>query len=556
MIDVLIRSGVFGETQKAMFAYLKEQHPKPIPPTINWVKAAIDVNNEAMVKALIHDLPQETDIPSLIEYAQARNQRSLVPVLSEELLAKRWIKDLMDNILARLSAYIYRQDNLLDQLAQEDGLPTGSYKKTNLLANASARKSECEQTLKNLFDGPYFNQLKAIYKALPKHSRNLVSISDKMILPRQELIGKIKGSSKDRDGFHQLIQEAINHAAAPFIEGLVSEPESLSSAAVVFINPSPILALSSEDKGSDNEMLHLTEKQQHFVDRFVEQFDQTYQLYKCLSKGDVVRKPDGTDQLAEIAKTVAKGVLPNINISAPMFGIPLPISMSLPSGIAVAAVIDLLMFIRDQTEKNQAQRAGHFFDGWTLRDRVNGIYDCAEFLAMRYRDQIGLLRHDESIPRMADMAVARIFRYAMGAKGHTQLSAPWMMGTVLRKTTSFFLSLGPEPGVVRKSLIEVSVDALSTYEHRVLDDEQVLVLDEPMVQGRPRGWTVKGIFEHTGIRSKGKSYMGINQDVKKYGYAYGSDLEIEKRGMRSTDIIPDFETPLSPVASAKMGACG
>lgn len=554
LIFVLIRRGAFYDAQKEMLLHLRQHHTHAVTSIEDWVRAAIDVNNEAIVKEFIIDLPHYLDINSLITYANSNNRQFIVSLLSEEQLARQWIKELMEIILARFSAYIYRQKHQLDQLAREDGFPEKSYKETKHLSDAPRRLSECQQALNNLFYGSYFNELKRIYKALPTHSRNISLFSEKIILQRQTLTQKTRASNKDIVGFNKIVQEAINIAAGSFIAEFDLTTDAISTEPVT--SSSQIPEVSDQDDGSDDEMSRLTEKQMHFVNRFVEQFDQTYQLYKCLSSGNVVKKPDETDRLAEIAKTVAIGVLPDINISAPMFGVPLPFSISLPSGIAVAAVIDLLMFIRDQTEQNQAQRAGRFFDSWTLRDRVNGIYECAEFLATRFRDQIGLLSHNESIPRMADMAVARIFRHAMGSNGHTVSRAPSKVGTLFRYVASTIVNVGPEPEVVRKSLIEISVDALSKYEHRVLawdrEDERFLILDEQISQGRFRDWTVKGIFEHTGIRSNGISYKSMNQNVQKYGYAYSSKDEVKNRGMRLTDIIPDFEVPVGRTASIKM----
>lgn len=554
LIFVLIRRGAFDDSQREMLLHLRQHHNNAVTSIEDWIRAAIDVNNEAIVKELIIDLPHYLDINSLITYANSNNRQFTVSLLSEEQLARQWIRELMEIILARLSAYIYRQKYQLDQLARDDGLSENSYKETKHSSDAPRRLSECQQALNNLFYGSYFNELKRIYKALPTHRRNISLFSEKIILQRQTLTQKTRASNKDIFGFNKIIQEAINIAAGSFIAGFHLTTNAISTEPVT--PSSQIPEVSEQDDGSDDEMPRFTEKQMHFVNRFVEQFDQTYQLYKCLSSGNVVKKPDETDRLAEIAKTVAIGILPDINVSAPMFGVPLPFSISLPSGIAVAAVIDLLMFIRDQTEQNQAQRAGRFFDSWTLRDRVNGIYECAEFLATRFRDQIGLLSHNESIPRMADMAVARIFRHAMGSNGHTVSRAPSKVGTLFRYVASTIVNVGPEPEVVRKSLIEISVDALSKYEHRVLawdrEDERFLILDEQISQGRFRDWTVKGIFEHTGIRANGISYKGMNQNVQKYGYAYSSKDEVKNRGMRLTDVIPDFEVPVGRTASMKM----
>ena len=531
LIRALIKRSGFDPAQKDMLSYLRKRCANTAELTQDWIKIAINVNNIAILSEFINSLPYHIDISIFIESAreQSCNREQIIDRLNEEHLAKVWTKTLLDIVLKRLEGYIHRQKSQLEQLAQDDGLPKNTYKETNNLSDAQRRSRECKQALEHLFYGPYFIELKQIYKTFSFNDRDVNLFAEKIVLNRQELIRKIKGSNKDRAGFNQLIQTAINHAAYP--EG----PGSIHPAPVIFINPSEPLDIYYEDSAQ------FSAKQKHFIDRFVEQFDQTYQLYKCLSNGEVIKKPGETDRLADMAKTVATGLLPNINISAPMFGIPLPISMSLPSGIAVAAVIDLLMFIRDHTERNQAERAGHFFDGWTLRDRVNAIYTCAEFLATRFQDQIKILSHNESLPRMADMAVARIFRYAMGSKGHSVSSAPSMIGTLFRKAASTFINVGPEPEVVRKSLIEVSIDALSTYEHKVAawdtEDRRFLILDEQISQD----WTVKGIFEHTGIRSKGKTYKGMNQDVKKYGYAYGSEEEVKKRGLQLTNIIPKFE---------------
>ena len=540
LIMMFIRHATFEETHRAMLLHLRQHHINDSTSIDNWLKAAIEVNNDAIVKEFIIDLPYYLDINHLIAYAKSNNRPFIASLLSEEQLARQWIKELMESILARLGAYICRQKDQLDQLAKEDRLSEKSYKETRHSSDAPQRLGECQQALTNLFYGPYFNELKQIYKDLPTHRREIGLLSKAIILNRQMLTQKARTFHKDIVGFNMIIQEAIHLAASSF--SVVFDPSPTQP--VALIHSSQISSNSYHDD-SDDEPPPFSAKQRHFVERFVEQFDQTYQLYKCLSSGNVIKKPDETDKLAEIAKTVATGMLPDINISAPMLGVPLPFSMSLPSGLAVAAVIDLLMFMRDHQEQHQAQRAGRFFDSWTLRDRVNAIYECAEFLATRFRDQIRLLSHHESIPRLADMAVARIFRYAMGNQSHIESSSPSKVATFFRYIASAVVQVGPEPEVVRKSLQQIAVNALSTYEHRILawdeEDKRFLLLDETITQLKCKDWTVKGIFEHTGVRTGGIAYKGSYQNVQKYGYVYSSKHEVNHRGMRQTDIIPDFE---------------
>ncbi|PJD93529.1 MAG: hypothetical protein CK423_07170 [Legionella sp.] len=569
LILVLIRNGQFLDHQKDMLSHLREKQTNDLASLEKWITSAIDTHNNAIVKEFLTDLPwvlPSDYLSNLINHAATTNNRDIEFLLVEEIAARRWIKEVMENIDARLSSYITRQTHHLDQLARDDGLPDGSYREPYNTSDIPKRREDCQLALHNLFYGSYFKEIKQFYKKLPTNKRDSALFVDKIILKRQVLSRKIRGKQQDIKGFQQQIKDIIEIAASFFIEDSsvmtnISAPESMS------VTLSHRTNSFSKDDDSDDEMPKFSEKQILFIDQFVNLFDQTYHLYKSLSSGDAIKAPDATDRMAGIAKEVAIGVLPNVNVSAPILGVPLPISLSLPTGVAVAAAIDLLLYMRQQRQESQAQRIGQFFDGWSPRARTNSIYECAEFLATRFRDQIKPLSGTESIPRLADIAVARIFNYAMGSRAHTQTttSLSRSMNAMIYGGLSFIKTM-PEPVYRRKSLIDIAIDALSTYHYNVFswdtEDQRYLALDERLLsQGYSRDWTVKGILENTGIRINGHSYKGSGQNIKQYGYAYAvspaskaeADKELARRGgMSECHDVPDFEFQPSPMQSMKM----
>ncbi len=537
LIVVLIRKNNFTEIHKELLAFLKSNTLNDIPSLEIWIREAINVGNEALAKELILNFPKDFNTTPLQTHATTQGRLEIAFMLSEELQIKRWIQDIFENVLARLRAYILRTSAQLDQMAEEDGLPRGSYRISHLF-RSDDRLAKCTQQLQNFFYQDYYEELKEIYRQLPTSDRASSVFFSNITLQRSALIKKIKANNSI--GFKRQLQESILAATFVLIPEMIGSPMIDDATPDITTMDSTI----SEDS-SDAGLGSFSEKQTHFINRFAEEFDRTYSLYESLSRGDVVRQPDAMTQLAEVARTAAIAALPSINISAPMCGVPLPFSISLPSGVAVAAVIDLFMYIRREMQEGQARRIGRFFEGTTMRDRVNSIYDCAEFLAERFSDQIALLSHNHSIPRLADMAVARIFRHAMGSDAHVQSRTRSSVFTLFRYVISPVYST-PDPSNRRHTLIQVSINALSRYEHNILflnqEEEKYLTPDEQIpASNRPIDWTVKGIFEHTGIRSNGRTYAGSGQEIERFGYIYSTQKEVRDRGMRPTNIVPLFE---------------
>jgi hypothetical protein len=277
-----------------------------------------------------------------------------------------------------------------------------------------------------------------------------------------------------------------------------------------------------------------------FIDTFAEQFDKTYRFYMCLSTGEILKKPDATDQLAEIAKKAA-GILPNVGVSASALGLSLPLSFDFPSSVAVVAVIDLCLYLRDQHQQSRAKRIGRFFAGTTVRDRTEIIYDCAESMANQFYDQIEKLDNMQGgIPYFAEMAVVRLFEYMVKCDEHVQSSGRSRLLTFFRKLMSSIIDVGPEPEIIQKSLSRVAGDAVSIQQHLVFykndAEEHPLLLDQAykdVTRHDPnKQWTAKGIFEHTGIWAEdGRTYCGRNQNVEKYGYVYSTLDDVKDRKM-------------------------
>lgn len=446
---------------------------------------------------------------------------SLFPSMLDVYL-NEWKDKLKANILLSFHVYIFRSDDQPMSLSTEND--EKSYSPSRATKKEKERRERyCEEKLKELFTAKH-DVLKNKYLQLSIVERkNADLFVIRIALQLQILIRQIK--KNNFEGFKQQLWNSIENAEND-VDLQASVNDHLDDQKM------PV-----NETCFDDDSFSYSEKQRHFISRFAEQFDQTYQFYKCISSGKVVEMPDDTAKFVEMAKEAAKGVLPNINISAPMLGIPAPFSFSLPTGVAVAAVIDVCMYIREQRRSDQAKRVGRFFDGSTLRGRTNNIYDCAEFLAKRFSSQMERLDHT-SIPNLADMAVARIFNHAMTSDASIKNDERWVIGTIARKMESVISYGRPEPGITRKTLVEVATNALSKYEHDVFSwneqEEAYLTLDENIpINTSAKDWTVKGIFEHTGIcDEQGALYAGNGQEVDRYGFIKATREEALKREMK------------------------
>lgn len=127
LIIVLIKKNYFSDKEKEMLQHLRKQQPSDLVSQEIWIREAIDIDNEAVANEIILGLPNTFDTSALLMYANTKMRPNIAFILSVELQTRQWIQDIFENILGRLRAYILRDSSQLDQLAQEDNLPKGSY---------------------------------------------------------------------------------------------------------------------------------------------------------------------------------------------------------------------------------------------------------------------------------------------------------------------------------------------------------------------------------------------------------------------------------------------
>lgn len=108
-----------------------------------------------------------------------------------------------------------------------------------------------------------------------------------------------------------------------------------------------------------------------FSETFEIEFDETCRFFMCLSEGALMEKvAHDQENLANFVKQMATGLLPNISLSPAALGIPIPLSINLNTGLAVAAVIDFYLYAKRTNKTIQANRLAAFFSAQTPLQRA------------------------------------------------------------------------------------------------------------------------------------------------------------------------------------------
>lgn len=536
LLHTMAKSLVFSASQQMLLLSLRAYYIENTGLLDSLIREAIDAGNSQFVKVLLLELPNDYNLNDLLDYARRKECQEIIFLFGEEEQFRRWIVAVKSNIFERFSAYVDRKNKKqCEDLAKDDHVLKPYPLSTSVSTTEIKRK--CDEKLQNFFYVSSYKALKEIYREISLEQRgNIASFTQSMILKRQTLSAAIKR------GDDRAIQQQLLHAICG-MNSVASEQTIVDD--TCFLEEMSEVAESNVGIFDEN-VRRYTHKTHLFIETFAEEFDKTYRFYMCLSTGELLKKPDGVDQLAEVAKKAA-GILPNVSVSAAALGIPLPLSIDFPSSVAVVAIIDLCLYFRDQHQQSRAGRIGHFFSATTLRDRTDIIYDAAEAMANQFYDQIEVLDNmKEGIPYVASMMVVRLFEYMVKCDENIQSSGRSRLLTLFRKLISNVINVGPEPEIIHKSLARAANDALSVQEHLVFyknnAEERPLQLDQlyrdPTKSDPNKQWTVKGIFEHTGIRSEeGITYAGRGQNVQKYGYMNATTEEARYRGMTPSQTI-------------------
>lgn len=536
-LQTLAKSTVFSEEHSILLGQFYPKYNQNITLIVSLIRDAISIGNIGFIRELLHDLPLDCDLSDLISYAKTQPHQPVIFLLGEESVFRTWVLALKDNLFERYKAYIERKPNQLLLFAQEDGHTT-AYPRANITGvGASEKRKSCQNMLEQFFqDRTVQKVLKEKYHSFSSAPTQRENYSRQIILPRQVLSQTVK--NQDYRAFKTCLLQAMQLNAYSLNQFDINEKGTPVSS-----NIDDWTDTSEIPSPSDYQLepqITYTPKVRLFIDTFADQFDKTYRFYMCLSTGEILKKPDATDQLAEIAKKAA-GILPNVSVSAAALGIPLPLSIEFPSSVAVVAVIDVCMYLRQQHQQSRAKRIGRFFAGTTLHDRTEIIYDCAKSMAKQFYDQIEKLDSMQGgVPYFAEIAVVRLFEYMVRCDENVQSSGRSRLLTFFRKLMSTIVDVGPEPEIIQKPLSRVAGDALSIQQHLVFykndAEEQPLLLDQAYrdtTRHDPvKQWTSKGIFEHTGIWAEdGRTYCGRNQNVEKYGYVYSTVKDAKDRNM-------------------------
>lgn len=542
-LQVLAKSAVFSEKQSVLLSQFHPKYNQNITLMVSLIRDAILVGNINFIRELLHDLPLGYDLSELVSYAKTQVHQPVIFLLGEESVFRAWALALKNNLFDRYKAYVDRKPNQLLSLAQEDGYTT-AYPRANITGAGTAdKKKNCQDMLEKFFqDRTVQKVLKEKYHIFSNVPAQRENYSKQIVLPRQALSKTV--TNLDSHAFKTCLLQAmqlnehylsLNQDDMQFDIHEKGTPVSSNIDDLTDISEMP----SPNDYQLEPQITY-TPKVRLFIDTFADQFDKTYRFYMCLSTGEILKKPDATDQLAEIAKKAAD-ILPNVSVSAAALGIPLPLSIEFPSSVAVVAVIDVCMYLRQQHQQAGAKRIGHFFAGTTLHDRTEIIYDCAKSMAKQFYDQIEKLDNmPGGVPYFAEIAVVRLFEYMVKCDENVQSSGRSRLLTFFRKLMSTIVDVGPEPEIIQKPLSRVAGDALSIQQHLVFykndAEEHPLLLDQTYRDATrhdpTKKWTSKGIFEHTGIWAEdGRTYCGRNQNVEKYGYVYSTVADAKGRRM-------------------------
>ena len=548
ILRALAKSTDFSEMHRDLLAQIHEKYHQDTTLMISLIHDAISVGNIHFIQEFLLDVRLTTDLSELNDYAKTQPHQPVIFLLGEENLYREWILNLKINLLSRYEAYVDRKPSQLLSLAEEDGYTT-AYPRANVATSTAGKKKTCQSMLDQFFQNRNIQQvLRGKYNSYDNRQADRGNYYKEIMLPRQTLSQAIKNN--DYLSLEICLLNAMQLHEDYF--RLYQRETRLNESSIYSPRPDDIdttTDLQDVTTPSDYSLeprITYTPKVRLFIDTFAEQFDRTYRFYMCLSTGELLKRPDATDQLAEVAKKAA-GILPNVSVSAAALGIPLPLSFDFPSSVAVVAVIDLCMYIREQHQQARAKRIERFFAGTTLHDRTEIIYDCAKSMAKQFYDQIEKLDNLQGgVPYFAEIAVVRLFEYMVKCDENVQSSGRSRLLAFFRKLMSTMVDVGPEPEIIHKPLSRVAGDALSIQQHLVFykndAEEHPLLLDieyrDVTRQDPSKQWTSKGIFEHTGIWAEdGHTYCGRNQNVEKYGFIYSTTEDAKRRGMSVCDKV-------------------
>ncbi len=486
------------------------------------ITVATNSKNAIIVKALLLEKKITAEqLALLINDAQQKNAAQISSILRQERDFQNWTNQINTYLLQELNKYIYRKSKDLESLAKKDS--SSKYGTTSATdSQKTERKNRAADNILALFSENH-KEWKEIYLNIAQNNPgDLSTFHERINLQSKELIQYVKDNNESNQELfkQQLWCTLTSIAQRHFSE---NSPEKLDNSA---------------EKGQSAQEI----KKEHFIQAFASELDKSYHFYLSLSTGELMRPTDNVDNLADIAKKAA-GILPNVSVSPASLGFPIPLSINFPSSVVVVSIIDLCLFIRKSTDKTKATRVHHFFEGTTLDNRINRIYQCARSIAKQFEKQINVLDVSE-MPYLAQLCIARLFDYISKSNENILIDSPSWMGTLFRKLLSNVMSVGPEPEAIQKSLVHAANDAITAEEHLISYHKNaecsLLTLSseyrDSHAEDPDRQWTAKGIFEHTGIcviqeNDEMLYYAGTTQNVGKYGYMYGKKEDAERRGM-------------------------
>lgn len=510
---------------------------------------AIKIRNITVIQHFISTFPPRMKINLLFFDHIPNGDRSIRSVITAEKQWRGWLRDMQTEILKRFKAYIERSNfpRDLKLLAQEDGETTPYPSHTLALdyflkKHRSDRLVLCATLLEELFYDDHFDELKQIYDNAQIDQQQKASEFLKNIqLKRRILIEAIKKDTGNAQSlnFKDQLWSMLTKQYSP--------TENKNS----FITNTPSPTYSSTP--TPTLLNNSNEKRKAFVHTFVEEFEKTCRFFLSLHDGLV--QINETDRWMDLIKK-ATALVPTAHVSLKDLGMPIPFSVDLPLGAIVSSIIDIYDYLCKQHQLRQADQLSSFFKRMSLREKVDTLYRCAEKTAEQFSEQLSALSSArEGIHYFAQVTVIRIFDYMLKNETNIQLEKRSSIGTLSRRIGSLVAAGNPDPEIIFKSLDQIVNDALRQENHYIFTkqdpEEQQLILDDSYSSystDRNRQWTSKGIFEHTGVRSKNNgnmTYANNNLDVEKYGYHNSTmeeaEEEIRNRGMKPCSKIPWFE---------------
>lgn len=475
-----------------------------------------DVGNVLVADSIVRIIPLGFDITL---WADKHND-PIYPIISLERNFRVWCNWLLGQYTVYIFEYINRPNDsiLLAKMSVEDDLPADHYDMPYCITSVQKRnrRAACERLLKNLFTegrekvfDDLYHHLSETHRSDPSHVKEYIRVDRKQLL-------RFVVARNDEE-FKDIILRGIEGKIRRVISG---QQLTKSVQHDSYIYPSDI--------GDDE--CPFNEHHQHFIELFIDEFEKSHQLFSCLSRGDLLQKPDTMEILAKAVGDVAIQTLPSVSVPLPVFGVPLPISFSLPSGAVVAAVVNLMLYLRRKGKEDGAQRVGRFFEGKSLIFRVNEMYCCGKFIAFRYFDQISNIDHKQ-MHVFVGAVVARVFSYTMHSDSHIYSQAPTFIGTILRKVAIHI----PEPERLRKPLLTIAIDAFNGKNHNIIFSWEKKTEVQYLNSSE---WTAKGIFEHAGMRSPlNEKFVIHGQDYKKYGFYNATEDEVQNRPIWSKAVV-------------------